>query len=592
VIPEVRQQFRLTPESLAAIRAQVSNHEVSAAWKQKTRDLVEALPKHPLLEDAAYQRESTEGFLSQQVQLRRGDGANERIELLNRSELVSLKDERQLTDAMRRVAEDAGFSEPVLSVVVSRLTTNPDPTYLYDEAVTTSNQNANAKDQRIVVTHVPPGQVIYRRGDVLSPQQLELFRREMAAYASQAEPYQVWLRTMSIFGAVAATALAIAGYLALFVPRVHKHPARVAGVAALMAAALALACAATVLNPSLLLLTAIAPTVFMAVTLVIAYDQRMALAMGTLHGVLTCAALNQPVGVYALILTGVSFAVFQLREIRDRHGILRMGLYAGAALAVGAFVVALIDRPVSRETLAQTLPDAGLAGLGGTGVGVLTLALLPWIERAFDITTGLTLIELRDPKQPLLRQLQQRAPGTYNHSLNVASIAEAAADAIKSDPLLTYVGALYHDIGKMNKPEYFVEKPDGRPQPPRQAQPGDEPAGDRRARQGRNGHGAGGPPAALDPALHRGPPRHDAGGVLLQPGPTAGRADRPGRRGGGARGGRVPVPGPQAAHQGVRDPDAGRRRGERHAHHDRADPQPHRGAGAGNGQPAAHGRAV
>jgi putative nucleotidyltransferase with HDIG domain len=87
--------------------------------------------------------------------------------------------------------------------------------------------------------------------------------------------------------------------------------------------------------------------------------------------------------------------------------------------------------------------------------------MLPSIERLFDITTGMTLAELRDPKQPLLRQLQQKAPGTYNHSLQVANIAEAAADAIGADSLLVYVGALYHDIGKMNKPEYFVENQAG-----------------------------------------------------------------------------------------------------------------------------------
>ncbi|MCX5690020.1 MAG: HDIG domain-containing protein, partial [Planctomycetota bacterium] len=81
----------------------------------------------------------------------------------------------------------------------------------------------------------------------------------------------------------------------------------------------------------------------------------------------------------------------------------------------------------------------------------------PMLEQLFNVTTGLTLMELRDPKQPLLRELQVRAPGTYTHSLNVASIAEAAAEAIGADSLLTYVGALYHDVGKMNKPEYFVE---------------------------------------------------------------------------------------------------------------------------------------
>ena len=73
----------------------------------------------------------------------------------------------------------------------------------------------------------------------------------------------------------------------------------------------------------------------------------------------------------------------------------------------------------------------------------------------------MTLAELRDPKQPLLRQLQQMAPGTYNHSLQVANIAEAAAEAIGASGLLVYVGAMYHDIGKLNKPEYFIENQSG-----------------------------------------------------------------------------------------------------------------------------------
>jgi putative nucleotidyltransferase with HDIG domain len=113
--------------------------------------------------------------------------------------------------------------------------------------------------------------------------------------------------------------------------------------------------------------------------------------------------------------------------------------------------------------LRELLVDAGLAASGALVIGGFTLFLLPTIERLFDVTTGLTLIELRDPKQPLLRELQQRAPGTYNHSLTVASIAEAAAEAVNANTLLAYVGALYHDIGKMNKPEYFVENRSGGP---------------------------------------------------------------------------------------------------------------------------------
>src|SRR6185295_2665302 len=118
------------------------------------------------------------------------------------------------------------------------------------------------------------------------------------------------------------------------------------------------------------------------------YDRRIALALGALHGVLVCIALGQPIGVYALMLTGISFAVVQLNEIRDRRAIIRTGLYAAAALALGTILIALIDRPITLPSLQQTLVDAGLAGAGGLAVGVLTLALLPVIERAFAVTTG------------------------------------------------------------------------------------------------------------------------------------------------------------------------------------------------------------
>lgn len=83
--------------------------------------------------------------------------------------------------------------------------------------------------------------------------------------------------------------------------------------------------------------------------------------------------------------------------------------------------------------------------------------LLPLVEKAFGVQTDLSLLELGDASHPLLRRLAQRAPGTYNHSINVASIAEAAADEIGANGLLVRVGAYFHDIGKMFKPEYFIE---------------------------------------------------------------------------------------------------------------------------------------
>ncbi len=89
--------------------------------------------------------------------------------------------------------------------------------------------------------------------------------------------------------------------------------------------------------------------------------------------------------------------------------------------------------------------------------GPLMTGLLPFAEKLFDVQTDLSLLELSDMSHPLLRQLAQRAPGTYNHSISVATLAESAAESIGANGLLVRVGACFHDIGKMFKPNYFVE---------------------------------------------------------------------------------------------------------------------------------------
>jgi cyclic-di-AMP phosphodiesterase PgpH len=460
--PDILKQLQLTPEGLAAIKAQSFSGEVSPYWKRASQEIITLLQRRPILDESTYQKEFAESSAGD-VELRSAE-ARTRV---RRDTAINIRDEPQLGDSMRQLARAAGFTEPALTVVVSRLITNPEPTFHYDDAATNDAKNRNALEVPAVRNRIVKGQTIYIRGDELTAANLELYKQELAAFQQNSpDRWKVWVRVASILGAVTAIALAVAGYLTLFCPRVRRNTGRMAGVAGILAATLGLACLGTAAEPRLLSLTAIAPTIFVSVLLVIAYDQRVALAIGTLHGVLTCIALDQPIGVYALILTGVSFAVLGLREIRDRGSIIRMGLTAAAALFVGTILVALIDRPIVDRwdvMLRQTLLDAVLAGTGGLIVGTVTLSVMPLIERFFGVTTGMTLIELRDPKQPLLRQLQQLAPGTYNHSLNVASIAEAAADAIKADSLLTYVGALYHDIGKMNKPDYFVENQSGGP---------------------------------------------------------------------------------------------------------------------------------
>src|SRR5207245_4639435 len=94
-------------------------------------------------------------------------------------------------------------------------------------------------------------------------------------------------------------------------------------------------------------------------------------------------------------------------------------------------------------------------------VGFILSGSLPLVERCFGIVTDISLLELADGSHPLMQELVRRAPGTYTHSITVATLAEAAAEAIGANPLLTRVGSYFHDVGKMLKPHYFIENQTG-----------------------------------------------------------------------------------------------------------------------------------
>jgi len=445
-------QFALTPEIVGALQGEVVDGEVVAPWLVKTERLAERLRRTPLLDQQTWQRETQ--MQNRYIQLRFG---NEAPVTIDSARALNAEDAPLLDEAITRAAQDAGFSGPALAAAVSRLTIDPRPTFRFDAALTAEQQDHAAKRVQTVIRKVAPGAVIYTRGEALSADAYELARAESRQFAQSADSWRIGLRLLSIAGAVGAVTLAIAGYISMFFPTLARRWTHHAAIAGAMALALALAVWVSMSDPRLLPLTAVTPSVLIAAVFTIGLHPRLALALGVLHGLLVCIALDQGIGTLAVIVTGVGVGVWLLREVRDRGSIIRFSLMAGLALGIGTVLVGLIDRPITAAAVVQTLWDGLLAAFGGLlAGGVLFFTLRP-LERVFDVTTAMTLVELRDPKHPLLRELQQRAPGTHNHSLNVANLAEAAAESIQANGLLAYVGSLYHDIGKVNKPDYFVE---------------------------------------------------------------------------------------------------------------------------------------
>lgn len=141
------------------------------------------------------------------------------------------------------------------------------------------------------------------------------------------------------------------------------------------------------------------------------------------------------------------------QNIRKRSKLVKSGFMAGAATACCPIILGL-----ALDTELTTIAIQVTVTLGvGFVVGTLLVGILPVMENIFRFTTDITLLELTDYNHPLLRELQLRAPGSYHHSLTLANLTENAAAAIGANPLLARVCSYYHDVGKMIKPEYFIE---------------------------------------------------------------------------------------------------------------------------------------
>ncbi len=456
--PEIVQQFGLNEARLNAIKRMIVDGEPSDSWLAIVDAVHRELQVSPMLDAQVWQQDNLSR--NAKIELRAGESRG----VHDKAVAINLGDPAALLGRVELVAIRAKVPTDLRPVVVSRLIANPTPTFRFDPNATQELAEEAASNVELVRRSIEQSSVLIRRGDTVDAGALEAIHAERKAFAEQqGTRWGVWFGSLAGIGALLSGA---ALYIVSFCPRIRKSAARVGWLAALGAATFAIAVVCSIINPTFLMLVGVAPTMLFAVLIVLAYDQRSALALGAVHALAVGIALRLDPATLVVLIAGVCAAVLLLPEVRERRTLVRMGVWSGLTLGVLTVVVSFGVKPwpiggafadVEASIIGEIGVDAGMASLGGLLVAGLAMFLLPTIERAFNITTGLTLMELRDPKQPLLKELQRRAPGTYNHSLHVASIAEDAADAIGARSLLTYVGAMYHDIGKMNKPEYFVE---------------------------------------------------------------------------------------------------------------------------------------
>jgi len=194
-----------------------------------------------------------------------------------------------------------------------------------------------------------------------------------------------------------------------------------------------------------------------AMLVALIFDFHTALIFSLLISLLTGVWFHNPFLPVYVFISSLT-AAFSVMRCKKRSALIKGGFYVSMVNIVIAGIILLLT-----SQLFSTVAPAAIffAAISGFFVAAIASIMLPVIEYFFGISTDMSLLELLDLGQPLMRNLMINAPGTYHHSIIVGNLAEAAAEAVGANPLLARVTAYYHDIGKVKMSEYFVENQQG-----------------------------------------------------------------------------------------------------------------------------------
>ncbi len=344
------------------------------------------------------------------------------------------------------------------------------PNVVLDQTATATARETEANKILPVTISIKRTQVIAREGDTVTPGMLAQF----AAMKSTGHAGRPWHNLLGLL------VIVLAVYWAVW--KFTEHRSTAAALSLSKPRAFALVGSAIVVETGLMrigfaLADSVAngmktapfndPTIWnfaipfaaAALLVVMLVDTQLAFLTGIVTALF--AGMLAPTGmlnaVYAMI--SCAAAVYGIGRYRERQSVTLAGLFVGAVNAVMALaLIAYAEQPFTLNTILLAI---GCGFAGGLLTAIFAAGGLPINESLFGILTDVKLLELSNADLPVLGQLALRAPGTNQHSHAVGQLAEDACRAVGANPLLARIGALYHDIGKVAAPEYFVENQQG-----------------------------------------------------------------------------------------------------------------------------------
>jgi cyclic-di-AMP phosphodiesterase PgpH len=395
---------------------------------------------------------------------------------VDNSQLVYVSDRKKLVATVDTVLADTktcprALRAPFSAILMGALTgTDPDkpaynPIWRYSPQLTQDKMETAAAAVKPYIVSRKAGTVLVEAGKVLGQPELALLKMEHNAYL-QAQKTDPLLRQRNLLNqlgtavVILLVVIGLAAYIVSYNPRITRDPTRstmLAGLLLLVVALSRLVDRFQGFGSDLPAEACVFFIVIAAALLTIAYDQRFAFGVSAALTVLTSVAVSgNPslfFGLFLTYMTAAGVTVSLLKEVRTRSKMIAVG----AITALATSIVSTATSLMAGQQALFVITHMALAGLTALFAGFIVQGILPQFERTFGIATSMTLLEWCDASRPLLRRLAQETPGTYSHSLVLSQMAEEACEAIGARGLLARVGALYHDIGKAQKPVYFVE---------------------------------------------------------------------------------------------------------------------------------------
>ncbi|MEM1107455.1 MAG: HDIG domain-containing metalloprotein [Planctomycetota bacterium] len=468
---------RLTPDGYELLKRYATGDDPDGLnaerWAKRTERMLQRLYNNPIL-DTAQHRQVVEGIGRLHAihpQPYEGESA-ERL----RPERVLIPIDNQSLIERRLVSEVVtDFQPEIRDTILATVQRHLAPTYYLDEDLTAQRKKAAFDSAEIEKATYQPDDVLVASGTRLTSDELLLIRAEQREYEAQKPLARWWMSWLGAVGLMAILGAGVWAYVFAYNVKIRRNPMRGLALTGMLLLCQGVAVILAGVWPQITLGAVAFSTLFGATIFAIVYDRRFALTMGVMLTALIVISLRLPTTAAIVMIVGASVAVAQLNEVRNRSKLVSVGLWSGLAMGIATAVGGLAERSFDLPSIwnvpllqVDVSAQWGLLGsdviysiIAGVAVGLLVQGILPTIEKAFHVTTAMTLKELNDASHPLLQRLAQESAGTYQHSLRIADMTEAAAEAIGADGLLCRVGSMYHDIGKINKPQYFIENQGG-----------------------------------------------------------------------------------------------------------------------------------